>query len=192
MKLTVSDTHKGIETDSDFAKTAKSTATQIGECNSSPYLKERNKIMITNKDIRVENGNLVINGDKYPLDGQSPEAIMQIVKDNSDTTPTADSTAPITSGGTKTYVDNLIITQYLDTNIATIAADSITTIDIPFDAPAGYKAIGISEVLTSSQAVAVMSFNTERNSSLKVKCHNLYSAAVSNVTLGVTLIFVRN
>ena len=55
--------------------------------------------MITNKDIRVENGSLIINGDKYPLDGQSPEAIMQIVKDNSDTTPTENSTAPITSGG---------------------------------------------------------------------------------------------
>ena len=55
--------------------------------------------MLTNKDIRVEDGNIVINGDKYPLDGQSPEAIMQIVEDNSDTTPTEDSTAPITSGG---------------------------------------------------------------------------------------------
>ena len=55
--------------------------------------------MITNKDIRVENGNLVLNGDKYPLDGQSPETIMQIVEDNSDTTPTENSTAPITSGG---------------------------------------------------------------------------------------------
>lgn len=55
--------------------------------------------MITNKDIRVENGFLIINGNKYPLDGQSPEAIMAIVEDNSDTTPTEDSTAPITSGG---------------------------------------------------------------------------------------------
>ena len=55
--------------------------------------------MITNKDIRVENGSLIINGDPYPLDGHSPEAIMQIVEDNSDTTPTEDSTAPITSGG---------------------------------------------------------------------------------------------
>lgn len=55
--------------------------------------------MITNKDIRVENGFLIINGDKFPLDGQSPEAIMQIVEDNSDTTPTENSTAPITSGG---------------------------------------------------------------------------------------------
>ena len=55
--------------------------------------------MITNKDIRVENGSLIINGDSYPLDGQSPEAIMQIVEDNSDTTPTENSTAPITSGG---------------------------------------------------------------------------------------------
>ena len=55
--------------------------------------------MITNKDIRVENGSLIINGDPYPLDGQSPEAIMQIVEDNSDTTPTENSDAPITSGG---------------------------------------------------------------------------------------------
>ena len=55
--------------------------------------------MITNKDIRVENGNLVLNGDKFPLDGQSPETIMEIVEDNSDTTPTENSTAPITSGG---------------------------------------------------------------------------------------------
>ena len=55
--------------------------------------------MITNKDIRVDNGNLVINGDKYPLDGQSPETIMQIVEDNSDTTPTENSDVPVTSGG---------------------------------------------------------------------------------------------
>ena len=55
--------------------------------------------MITNKDIRVENGFLIINGNKYPLDGQSPEAIMQIVEDNSDTTPTENSDAPIKSGG---------------------------------------------------------------------------------------------
>ena len=55
--------------------------------------------MITNKDIRVENGSLILNGDPYPLDGQSPETIMQIVEDNSDTTPTENSTAPITSGG---------------------------------------------------------------------------------------------
>ena len=64
--------------------------------------------MITNKDIRVENGNLVLNGDKYPLDGQSPAAIMQIVEDNSDSTPTAESTAPVTSAGIKTYVDTAI------------------------------------------------------------------------------------
>lgn len=55
--------------------------------------------MITNKDIRVENGNLVLNGDKFPLDGQTPETIMGIVEDNSDTTPTENSTAPVTSGG---------------------------------------------------------------------------------------------
>ena len=64
--------------------------------------------MITNKDIRVENGYLIINGNKYPLEGQSPEAIMQIVEDNSDSTPTAESTAPVTSAGIKTYVDTAI------------------------------------------------------------------------------------
>jgi hypothetical protein len=71
--------------------------------------------MITNKDIRVENGFLIINGDKYPLDGQSPEAIMAIVEDNSDTTPTAESSAPVTSNGIKEYVDNLI--GYIDKKI---------------------------------------------------------------------------
>ena len=55
--------------------------------------------MITNKDIRVENGSLILNGDPYPLDGQSPETIMEIVEDNSDSTPTENSDAPITSGG---------------------------------------------------------------------------------------------
>lgn len=64
--------------------------------------------MITNKDIRVENGYLIINGDKYPLDGQSPEAIMEIVEDNSDTTPTENSTSPITSGGVYTALGDLI------------------------------------------------------------------------------------
>lgn len=63
--------------------------------------------MITNKDIRVENGNLVLNGDKFPLDGQSPEAIMEIVEDNSDTTPTENSTAPITSGGVYTSISDI-------------------------------------------------------------------------------------
>ena len=63
--------------------------------------------MITNKDIRVENGNLVLNGDKFPLDGQSPETIMQIVEDNSDTTPTENSDAPITSGGVFTADKNI-------------------------------------------------------------------------------------
>ena len=63
--------------------------------------------MITNKDVRVENGNLVLNGDKYPLDGQSPETIMEIVEDNSDTTPTENSDAPITSGGVFTAIGHV-------------------------------------------------------------------------------------
>ena len=63
--------------------------------------------MITNKDIRVENGFLIINGDKFPLDGQSPETIMEIVEDNSDSTPTENSTAPVTSGGVYTALDTI-------------------------------------------------------------------------------------
>ena len=61
--------------------------------------------MITNKDIRVENGSLILNGDPYPLDGQSPEAIMQIVEDNSDSVPTENSTHPVKSGGVYTAID---------------------------------------------------------------------------------------
>ena len=67
--------------------------------------------MITNKDIRVENGSLIINGDPYPLDGQSPEAIMQIVEDNSDTTPTEDSAAPVTSDGIYKAIENVNTTK---------------------------------------------------------------------------------
>ena len=89
--------------------------------------------MITNKDIRVENGSLILNGDHYPLDGQSPEAIMEIVEDNSDTTPTAESTAPVTSAGIKTYVDTAIgdLTQTGVTG-ASVAAQ-ITAIDTTLD-----------------------------------------------------------
>jgi hypothetical protein len=71
--------------------------------------------MITNKDIRVENGSLIINGDPYPLDGQSPEAIMEIVEDNSDTTPTENSDAPITSGGVYTALGTKQDTLTFDT-----------------------------------------------------------------------------
>lgn len=71
--------------------------------------------MITNKDIRVENGFLIINGDKFPLDGQSPETIIEIVEDNSDTTPTENSTAPVTSGGVYTALATKQDTLTFDT-----------------------------------------------------------------------------
>ena len=80
--------------------------------------------MITNKDIRVENGSLILNGDPYPLDGQSPEAIMQIVEDNSDTTPTENSTAPITSGGV--YTANKAISD----TIGDITQTGVTGADV--------------------------------------------------------------
>lgn len=74
--------------------------------------------MITNKDIRVENGNLVLNGDKYPLDGQSPEAIMEIVEDNSDTTPTENSDAPVKSGGIYNKIGDLTQTGLTGDSVA--------------------------------------------------------------------------
>lgn len=97
--------------------------------------------MITNKDIRVENGNLVLNGDKYPLDGQSPATIMEIVSENSDTTPTENSTAPITSGGvyntigdlTQTGVTGASVAAQLETledQIEGLTANTLTGVDI--------------------------------------------------------------
>ena len=83
--------------------------------------------MITNKDVRVENGNLVLNGDKYPLDGQSPEAIMEIVEDNSDTTPTENSTAPITSGGVFTALAGKEDTLTFDTTPTDESTNPVTS-----------------------------------------------------------------
>lgn len=74
--------------------------------------------MITNKDVRVENGNLILNGDKFPLDGQSPETIMEIVEDNSDTTPTENSTAPVTSGGIYNKIGDITQTGVTGATVA--------------------------------------------------------------------------
>lgn len=83
--------------------------------------------MLTNKDIRVAEGNIVINGDKYPLDGQSPETIMQIVKDNSDTTPTENSDAPITSGGVFTALADKEDTLTFDTAPTDASTNPVTS-----------------------------------------------------------------
>ena len=82
--------------------------------------------MLTNKDIRVENGNLILNGDKFPLDGQSPEAIMEIVEDNSDTTPTENSTAPVTSGGIYNTIGDLTQTGVTGASVAAQIKELIT------------------------------------------------------------------
>lgn len=105
--------------------------------------------MLTNKDIRVENGNIVINGDKYPLDGQSPAAIMQIVEDNSDTTPTENSDAPITSGGVFNALEGKEDTLTFDTAPTAESANPVTS--------AGIKTyvdglITVSEVTVNSQS----------------------------------------
>ena len=148
--------------------------------------------MITNKDIRVENGSLIINGDPYPLDGQSPEAIMNIVEDNSDTTPTASSTNPVTSGGVKTYVDDLIKTQYLETNISTLSGNSRTAIEIALTIPTGYAALGITSAFTSSSNVAIVGYFVNSNTGkLTLVCANLSESTVSGITVAATCIYVR-
>ena len=86
--------------------------------------------MITNKDIRVENGFLIINGNKYPLDGQSPEAIMQIVEDNSDSTPTENSNNPVKSGGVFTALSGKA-DSILEATSVTMSVN--TTYQIPSD-----------------------------------------------------------
>ena len=86
--------------------------------------------MITNKDIRVENGSLILNGDPYPLDGQSPETIMQIVEDNSDTTPTENSDAPITSGGVYTALAGKEDTLIFDTTPTDESTNPVTSAGI--------------------------------------------------------------
>ena len=150
--------------------------------------------MITNKDIRVENGNLVLTGDKYPLDGQSPEAIMQIVKDNSDSTPTAESTNPVTSAGIKTYVDtkisDLIKTQYVDTSVASMSP-GITTVTLPLTIPSGYSCVGVIQALTSSTLVSVAgAFIDTANGAAKINCSK--SQTASNVTVAATVLYIKS
>lgn len=148
--------------------------------------------MITNKDIRVENGNLVLNGDKFPLDGQSPEAIMQIVKDNSDTTPTENSTAPITSGGVKNYVDGLITTENVSGRVESISGESDTNVNITLTVPDGYTPIGVAKVITSSRNIAVTGFWINDDNTLEVYLANLYSVALSNVSVSATALYIRS
>lgn len=99
--------------------------------------------MITNKDIRVENGSLIINGDPYPLDGQSPEAIMQIVEDNSDTTPTENSTNPVTSGG--------IFDAFKKVGLSVVADSEALTSNTPIDIDTG-SSDGVYLVLVAQSA----------------------------------------
>ena len=133
--------------------------------------------MITNKDVRVENGNLVLNGDKYPLDGQSPEAIMEIVKDNSDTTPTEDSTAPVQSGG---------VFAALEGSVLKVAAVSATMSCVTPDADAigGYRSVSsTSKVLSTFDGYPTG--KTVVGESLYAFGANAATAAVVNVADGV-------
>ena len=112
--------------------------------------------MLTNKDIRVENGNIVINGDKYPLDGQSPETIMEIVEDNSDTTPTENSTKPVKSGGVYTAIGAV------DTKIGDLTQTGVTGASVA----AQLEAVGldISNLKTSFSEKKLASNNFQATS----------------------------
>lgn len=176
--------------------------------------------MITNKDVRVENGNLVLNGDKYPLDGQSPETIMQIVEDNSDTTPTENSDAPITSGGVftalgtkqdtltfdteptdastnpvtsggiKSYLGNLITVLECVGTIASIAGNTDATVSIPITIPSGYKILGVFSSAASNRNVAVTG-SLMSASAISVYAANLYSLALTDISIYVNVAFIK-
>ena len=107
--------------------------------------------MLTNKDIRVENGFLIINGDKFPLDGQSPETIMEIVEDNSDTTPTENSTAPVTSGGVFDATNGRIKCGVVTISDQTVTANTHTNMNyLPVTLPA--TTIGVTVMDTPNSA----------------------------------------
>ena len=132
--------------------------------------------MITNKDIRVENGNLVLNGDKFPLDGQSPEAIMEIVEDNSDTTPTENSTAPITSGGVFTALGTKQNTLTFDSAPTAESANPVTSGGV-------YTAIGNS---IKTAEVNITSSTSGHSAPVASAGGVYYEALVNYETLGVT------
>ena len=148
--------------------------------------------MITNKDIRVENGYLIINGNKYPLDGQSPEAIMQIVEDNSDTTPTADSTAPVTSGGVKTYIDEFITADNgLTENTDAIAAGSRKSFLIDIEKE-GYTPLGIIGVFGSGTGgLSLGDFYLSPNNTATVYLNNNTSASITPTRVEVRILYAK-
>lgn len=131
--------------------------------------------MITNKDIRVENGFLIINGDKYPLDGQSPEAIIAIIEAACDTTPTENSDAPITSGGVYTALgakqDELTF-DTVPTENSTNPVESggvysaIGTVNGKIDSTAGGRILRYVKTIANNETVEILlsndfSVNTE-------------------------------
>ena len=130
--------------------------------------------MITNKDVRIENGNIVINGDKYPLDGQSPEAIMQIVEDNSDTTPTAESTVPVQSGGVFSAIDTLNDTLSADT-LATgnyqATSGNFEYTGVSFTCPEGKTAIVYGQTSYANTKPIGLAFSGT-NTALNVLCES--------------------
>lgn len=97
------------------------------------------------------------------------------------------------SGATKTYVDDLIKTEYVSSVISSMTGNSNTTVSIPLTIPNGYVAIGCLQTLTSTRSVAITgAFINAANSTLKMNCVNLYSDALSNVTVGATVAYIRS
>lgn len=123
--------------------------------------------MISGKDVRIENGYIIINGNKYP-----------IVQDVSEI---------------ETYVDNLIKTEYVSIVIASLRANSDTIVSIPLTVPAGYAALGCLQTLTSTRSIAITgAWINAADNTLKMNCVNLSSTDLSNVTVASTVEYIRS
>jgi hypothetical protein len=97
------------------------------------------------------------------------------------------------SGATKAYVDDLIKKEYVSSVISSMTGNSNTTVSIPLTIPTGYVAIGCLQTLTSTRSAAITgNFINAADSTLKMNCVNLYSADLSNVTVGATVAYIRS
>lgn len=132
--------------------------------------------MISGKDVRIENGYIIINGEKHP-----------IVQDVSEIEEELETKA------SKTYVDDFLKIQYVSTEISSIAANASTDVTIPLTIHEGYIPIGCLQFLTSKTSVAITAAYIYTNdNTLRLVCANLYSTDLSNVTVAATVGYIRS
>jgi len=110
---------------------------------------------------------------------------------NIDSSPTAGSNNAVASGGTKTYVDNLIKVQEFVGTVASIAGNNDATVSIPITIPSGYKILGVFSAAASNRNLAVTG-TLMSSTAVSVYVANLYSIALSNVSIYVNVAFIKN